>query len=161
MLSKHNLDQSPYKKCHQIWSFCLMPERKRKGIDGKRLNLLGAKAITQCTSFASLVAGLICFCRNHIFMFYLEETSETEKNPWKFSLENCSVWKKLFGLDQSREWRTVADRFSCCGSLIYITDRRFPCFRTGYSVTNVTERHDFCVWRERDLSPGENPSTST
>lgn len=52
---------------------------KGKGIDGKRLNLLRAKAITQCTSFASLVTGLICFCQNCIFMFYLEETSATEE----------------------------------------------------------------------------------
>lgn len=53
--------------------------KKKRRIDGKRLNLLRAKAIIQCTSFASLVAGLICFCWNYIFMFYLEETSETEK----------------------------------------------------------------------------------
>lgn len=46
-------------------------KKKRKGRDGKRLNLLGAKAITQCTSFASPVAGLIYFCKNHIFLFYL------------------------------------------------------------------------------------------
>lgn len=44
-------------------------KKKRKGRDGKRLNLLGAKAITQCTSFASPVAGLIYFCKNHIIIF--------------------------------------------------------------------------------------------
>lgn len=53
--------------------------KKRKRIDGRRLNFVRAKAMTQCTGFTSLVAGLICFCQNHVFIFYPEETWETEK----------------------------------------------------------------------------------
>lgn len=72
ILSKHNLDQSPLKYHGQIRK--ILPnarKKKKKGRDGKRLNLLGAKAITQCTSFSSPVAGLIYFCKNDIFLFYL------------------------------------------------------------------------------------------
>lgn len=81
--------------------------------------------------FSPLVAGLICFCQNHVFMFYLEESSETEKNHGNSVQMAVQSLKKLLGLDQSRERRTVADRFSCGGSFIYITDGSFPCFRTG------------------------------